>query len=759
MWQTIKSSSYCKMTSETKCFCEELKKEENGCESQEATDEKGRSEYKEDEHGGVREESCIVGKGEEDARKEEGFGSRQCKAILPKTDEQDANIKDQCENDEGETLEQDNCEEKRNEKDQSKEDDYGKHNGYKKQTIEQSEKEELRFNNSEDECQQNSIQKEESYTETYIICEKLKFKNEDDHRGDEECKEREREENECKEDKCKESEHRQEECDLDEQENRNLKQENVKEKKCEEAANDFCEEEEYTERKHEEDKGNVDKGELKQEHFEKNKSKEDAEDVFQKTKHGYNEYEADECLEEKYKTDCRQEMRDLQKCEVKKYQKGRTEENAAKEEYIKEDEIKSKKSVYDNCEDFRDEISRIEQEECKEEMFNTTIHQSVDEIKRIAENIFDIILEDWMHGYEQKDLNHGLSYSKHDYSLLFTQISQLISKGLPVTFLIPAFPAKSSNKDSKVLGVEPDFAEYLAIRSLVTTVRKMEAISSTRIVVIILSDYHTFDEFVNVKHQDYKIYRMQLLKMIYNAGADDIIKIFTLSDFPEFKRVPCFRISTILVEKYGEPKFLVNLIDSVKQDPKVCKTYLGIKRFMLDDLSGRLPGARNSKTTKRLIRDVTRGMMRQGDALDRFLRQQSTITNFIRLSIHNHHPSCGKNAIDLYKHVACSSGVLRTPWHHAVVFDTMTGMFTVDQKRRIVGAHSEQASLLMVRHRGIDWFYLRLYFADESLTRPGKLESKSRPRSLYQISIVAQRFPYLVILGIGPGAKITLIFR
>eukprot|EP00112_Aurelia_sp_Birch-Aquarium-sp1_P017961 Seg422.6 transcript_id=Seg422.6/GoldUCD/mRNA.D3Y31 product="Spore wall maturation protein DIT1" protein_id=Seg422.6/GoldUCD/D3Y31 len=320
--------------------------------------------------------------------------------------------------------------------------------------------------------------------------------------------------------------------------------------------------------------------------------------------------------------------------------------------------------------------------------------------------ILDIVLDNWMHGY-------GYLYSKTDYENLRNCIFNLVVRELPLRFFLPGFPSKSSNNIEKVFGARPDFAEFLAIRSLLTTARKLQAIYNHGVVVTILSDYHTFDEYVGVNEEDYFIYHHALQEMIHDSGADDVIELISLSNFPEFKNVPTAQISTVLRERFGDYSFLASFDDEIKANPAFFERYKQLRKFMLKDRMPSLPSSKGSKATRSFLKKVTRGMMEQGVALDRFLKQQTTIRDFIRLSIHHHNPHSGKYPIDLFKNIANNGGILRTPWHHVVCFDTFQGKFVVDQKTTIESIKVKNSCLLKVKFNGNDWMYVRLHIEEK----------------------------------------------
>ena len=330
-----------------------------------------------------------------------------------------------------------------------------------------------------------------------------------------------------------------------------------------------------------------------------------------------------------------------------------------------------------------------------------------EDVYNLANSIYDLILDGWMYAY-------GETYVKGDYDGMFDQIRELVLKPLPLRFLLPAFPCKSPNTEAKVLGSSPDFAEFLAVRSLITTSRKLQKIYPLGVTVTIMSDYHTFDQYIGVSEENYKIYHEGLKEIVHNAGADDIIEVLSLSSFPEFRDVPEREISKRLEAEYGDPNFLIDFDRSIKENTVLMDRYLGLRKFLATDQSQSLPGSPRSPRAQRRLKVLTRGMMSQGVALDKFLKMQSHVKNFIRLSIHNHHPQSGKFTIDLFKHAACNRGILHTPWHHSVVFDALKGEFTVDHKVNILVMFDDKLSTLVkVQYNGKAWFYLQLYFSEE----------------------------------------------
>ena len=343
----------------------------------------------------------------------------------------------------------------------------------------------------------------------------------------------------------------------------------------------------------------------------------------------------------------------------------------------------------------------------KSEIHSEVINRQLSE--NLATSIFNTILEDWMH-------NFGKDLKKCDYDLLLDSITNLISRNLPLTFFIPGFPCKSSNTNKKVLGDRSDFSEFMAIRSLITTIRKLEAIYPHGVRMVILSDYHTFDQYIGVKEDSYNVYHDELKQIISDVGGTDVIELISLSSFPEFSSIDQKEISTKLREEYGGRQVLDTFDDAIKKDSCMLEKYKQLKKFMQADQSHNLPGSPRATSTRNLIKKITRGMMAQGVALDNFLKRQTMLKDYVRLSIHHHLPSSGKFAINLFKGIANDGGILRTPWHHVVLFDSLTGEFIIDHKVNITENTVSNSCLVTVRYQDKPWFLLRLHFNKEALS-------------------------------------------
>ena len=382
------------------------------------------------------------------------------------------------------------------------------------------------------------------------------------------------------------------------------------------------------------------------------------------------------------------------------------------------------------------------------------------------EEAFQLIVSNWMFGSEDK-------YGVDEFSNLREDVANLMKKSLPLKFLLPAFPAKSPNKVEKVLGIAPDFLEVKALCCMLKTLRLLEEIYPHGVKLVLMSDYHTFDQYVGVSEEEYNVYFNGLRDIIHQLGGDDIIDLICLSNFPHFESTETALISTKLQDDFGNANLVANFDAIIKSgnDKEMMAKYLGMKSFMAHDLLISLPGSKKEK--ERIIKNAAKGMIAQGVALDMFLKTQSFITNYIRLTIHAHHPRTGKYCVDFFKdcksngklireasnfwgivRYSVSSGallkksveknkpkrnplnrsrseciefehVIKTPWHSTIAFDSRVGRFKVDRKAEIMRSdaddHSDD-SLVPVKFEGRTWMFLWVEYTDEFLSENEKPE-------------------------------------
>src|SRR5690606_22148817 len=94
-----------------------------------------------------------------------------------------------------------------------------------------------------------------------------------------------------------------------------------------------------------------------------------------------------------------------------------------------------------------------------------------------------------------------ISLAKFQQSPLCTQIIEQVKRKQKLTFILPAFPAKSSNRN-KTHGPLPDMGEVLALEHLQKMCLNIEKNYASGAEVIICSDGRVFNDLVFVSDRD-----------------------------------------------------------------------------------------------------------------------------------------------------------------------------------------------------------------------------------------------------------------
>ncbi|KAF2410008.1 Pyoverdine/dityrosine biosynthesis protein Dit1 [Pseudomonas antarctica] len=286
------------------------------------------------------------------------------------------------------------------------------------------------------------------------------------------------------------------------------------------------------------------------------------------------------------------------------------------------------------------------------------------------------------------------------FKTLKDQVARQVALGQPLKFVIPAFPCKSVNTE-KCLGSTPDLAEWMALKKIVSVIRNIEELYEPGILLTIFSDYHTFSSYISVSQDNFHRYCEALKSMVKVFCCGDAIKIKSLSDYPEFASHDETNYMEVLKTKFGDSQYEAGISEEIKCNSDTNEKYTALKKFMKDDQWPLIKGIGKSAINCRLS-EISRGMMIQGKALDKFIGEK--FPSCIRLSIHDHPLDGRKNSIQLFE-----SGVFKTPWHNSVLFDASTGKFIVGKKRELVTeAERGGAIVLAVQFKEKDWLLLQL---------------------------------------------------
>jgi pyoverdine/dityrosine biosynthesis protein Dit1 len=279
----------------------------------------------------------------------------------------------------------------------------------------------------------------------------------------------------------------------------------------------------------------------------------------------------------------------------------------------------------------------------------------------ITPNTTDIATQLLQIIYRQRRLIHGHDECLHTPCPLCLnrhtdKINTLIARGAPITFILPAFPAKSPNL-SKVLGTCPDLGEQLSLRQLNDLCLSLGELHPPGARIIICSDGRAFSDYVGVTDEEVSRYGQEIKNILVSLNLNNI-DIFNLEDY--FKQGNFDDIRQQLVKHYG--RSLAELKSSIKTEEQTLNMFNGIHRFMYTDLKFRHPDYSNNQL-KEESKHLAYQVIIRSNAWSALV--QDVFPESIRLSIHPQHPHSEKIGIRL---MDCDN-IWRTPWHGAVLDD------------------------------------------------------------------------------------------
>ncbi len=247
-----------------------------------------------------------------------------------------------------------------------------------------------------------------------------------------------------------------------------------------------------------------------------------------------------------------------------------------------------------------------------------------------------------------EDLDRSIRFS------LLKQVAAAVEAGKPVRFLLPSFPAKSPNSESKVLGKDVDLAERLAMERLSQVMEELQKVCPKGAEFLIASDGRVFTGNWWNTDADIDNYYAQLAALPHHPS----IKFTRLDDFfpgetPEGARAKLMA---------GYAPTLEAIDEAISSNPNITRKYLGLKRFNDEDVPPSSWEGVKPNQRKRLNAERSREDLRRSQAYAALLKER--FPDHVRLSIHAESQSPEKIAINLLEG---GEGLDGAPWHRVVV--------------------------------------------------------------------------------------------
>ncbi|OAA38216.1 Pyoverdine biosynthesis [Beauveria brongniartii RCEF 3172] len=238
-----------------------------------------------------------------------------------------------------------------------------------------------------------------------------------------------------------------------------------------------------------------------------------------------------------------------------------------------------------------------------------------------------------------------------------------------IPMCLPAFPFKSPNSVSKVLGKLPDRAEDLALAHLNGICASIQRVYAPGAKLTIISDGLVYNDLLGVADKDVWAYGESLRKLaiereytnIAFCRLRDLVNIDLPDELDEITYVSnATNFRRALLNRFSRPDWNWK---EVSQNEDVCLTYRGYIRFLETDLQHVYPiGENRSKTKfKRGTEAIAREMLARGEAFANAVRKR--YGDYVRLSIH---PSTGATKLSIS--LLPTTSTFTTPWHCSVAY-------------------------------------------------------------------------------------------
>lgn len=257
------------------------------------------------------------------------------------------------------------------------------------------------------------------------------------------------------------------------------------------------------------------------------------------------------------------------------------------------------------------------------------------------------------------------------------KIDGYLKKNLPIEVVLPAFPAKSPNRQ-KTLGPMPDLGEVLALQSIQKICEKIAEIYKPGAKVVICSDGRVFSDLVCVSDTAVNA---------YSIGIKSIIDSFSLSRVKTFNLDEVFFEHTFnemreeLVNRFAAP--LEQVRERALSNDADRSMFNGIHRFIFEDRVSMNLGKSRTQTRED-AKQIAYKVIQRSNAWSSLVEKH--FPEALRLSIHPQHPETAKLPIRLLP----SENAWRTPWHGVVLKEGENFKLTTHSQAKASGAKFQE---------------------------------------------------------------------
>ena len=255
---------------------------------------------------------------------------------------------------------------------------------------------------------------------------------------------------------------------------------------------------------------------------------------------------------------------------------------------------------------------------------------------------------------------------------MLATLRSFVAKQEPINMVVPAYPFKSPNRESKVLGPNPDVGERMSLQHLNSIGARIQQIYPPGGHVTIVSDGLCYNDLLGVSDEEVFDYAKGLHRIVESLGPKHLkfTNLFELMDSdssPTSAEEYASRVGKLrenLLVSFLPPGY--DFDEDIKKDENALLTYRGYIKFLDSDLATffRAKGMSKSAARKHCSK-VARGMIERGKAFSALVANKSPL--HIRLSIHAS-DNTSKLSVTLLPQKRYGTSPV-TPWHNTPYLD------------------------------------------------------------------------------------------
>lgn len=253
----------------------------------------------------------------------------------------------------------------------------------------------------------------------------------------------------------------------------------------------------------------------------------------------------------------------------------------------------------------------------------------------------------------------------------------------PINMVVPAYPFKSPNHESKVLGPRPDVGERMTLQHFNSIGARIQQIYPPGCQVTIVSDGPCYNDFLEVSDKEVFEYAKDIRRITESLGLKhlkftDIFELAESESSPATAEEYASRIGKLkehLFVSFLPPGYDFN--EDIKKDQNALLTYRGYIRFLESDLATVFRKKSMSKSAaKKHSSKVARSMIERGKAFSALVASKCPL--HIRLSIHAS-DNTSKLSVSLLPHKRYNNFPV-TPWHNVPYLDVTNESLSLGHK-------------------------------------------------------------------------------